>query len=93
MMNTEESLPNDVKAALDAYRKKQSDATWTRLSQLWIGDIQVVDALKRQKPDFPDPYPLPVDALIEESSEFYEWPALPDPDDVRKAILAAVRDS
>jgi hypothetical protein len=90
MQDSEKSLPDDVSAALAAYRKEKTAARWTALSQLWVGEVQVLDALKLAVPDFPDPLPLPVDGLLDDSSEFFEWSALPDPDDVRRGLRIAL---
>ena len=86
-----ESLPEQLRVAFETYQKDRSAASWTALSQLWVGDIQVVDALKRVKPDFPDPFPLPVDGIIEDSGNFLQWPTLPEPQDVLRALLAVLR--
>jgi hypothetical protein len=80
------ALPAELQAVLAAYRNERTAATWTALSQLAIGDITVLDAVKALKPDFPDPFPLPVDGLIEDVAQFYQWPVLPDPDEVEQAI-------
>jgi hypothetical protein len=81
-------LPAELQALLDDYRNAPSAKAWTVLSQLAIGDLTVLDALKALKPDFPDPLPLPVDGVIEDDTQFYQWPVLPDPDDVERAIRA-----
>jgi hypothetical protein len=86
-----DKLPEQLRVALEGYRKDGNAESWTALSQLWVGDIQVVDALKRVKPDFPDPFPLPVDGIIEDSGNFLQWPMLPEPDDVLRGLLAALR--
>jgi hypothetical protein len=88
---TEKSLPEDVRIALAAYRENRSAARWTALSQLWVGDVQVLDALKLNDPYFPSPLPLPVDGIVEDSSEFFQWPVLPDADDVLHALAALGR--
>jgi len=84
-------MPDDVRAALEAYRGHRDAAHWTTLSQLFVGDVDVLDALQALKPDFPDPLPLPIDGLPEDSDDFFQWPELPDPDDVSSAILHALR--
>lgn len=81
-------LPEPLRTAFETYRNDRSAESWTSLSQLSIGDMQVVDALKSVKPEFPDPFPLPVEGLIEDSSGFMQWPVLPEPDDVLRGILA-----
>ncbi len=78
----------ELQTALDAYRNERTAATWTVLSQLAVGEVTVFDAIKALKPDFPDPLPLPVDGLIEDDTQFYQWPVLPDPDEVERAIRA-----
>ena len=88
--NIADSVARQLREGLETYRQDRSAAAWTSLSQLWIGEIQVVDALKNIKPEFPDPLPLPVDGVIEDDSQFLQWPVLPDPDDVERAILAAL---
>jgi hypothetical protein len=80
------ALSAELQAALDAYRNDPTAANWTALSQLAVGEATVLDALKALKPDFPDPLPLPVDALIEDDTQFYQWPVLPDPDEPAAAI-------
>jgi hypothetical protein len=81
------SLAPDVRDALTAYRETRSAETWTTLSQMYAGLIQVFDAVKAYAPDFPDAYPL---AAADISDTFYEWPQLPDPEMVVKAVLQAV---
>lgn len=87
---TEESLPEEIRVALSAYRRERTPARWTALSQLSVGDVEVLDALKSMNPEFPDPLPLPVDGLIEDSAQFYQWPVLPDPDDVLHAVVGVL---
>lgn len=77
-----------LRTALAAYRDEPSAENWTTLSQLPVGEIAVLDALRSVRPDFPDPLPLPVDGLIEDDRQFYQWPELPDPADVERAIAA-----
>jgi hypothetical protein len=90
--NSDRVLPEDLRAALEAYRNDPSPASWTPLSQLWVrDDVDVLDALQSLKPDFPDPLPVPVEGLIEENSGFYQWPALPDPDDVLEAVVSVLQ--
>ncbi len=81
-------IPDDVRAALAAYRRDRTSARWTELSQLWIGDLQVIDALQRLHPEFPDALPLPVDGVIENNAELFQWQTLPDPDEVERALVA-----
>jgi hypothetical protein len=83
------TLPAELQTVLDAYRNEPTAATWTALSQLSVGDLSVFDAVKALRPDFPDPLPLPVDGLIEDDAQFYQWPVLPDPDEVERAIRKA----
>lgn len=85
-MNTER-LPEDIREALTAYRSEKTDARWTALSQMSVRGTEVLDALRAIQPDFPDPYPLPVDGVLESSDDFYQWPVLPDPSDVERAIV------
>lgn len=87
----QQALPAEIRSALDLYRNEQTPARWTALSQLWIGEIDVLDALQKVNPEFPDPLALPVDGLLEDSSEFFQWPVLPKPDDVLAALLAALK--
>lgn len=35
-------IPNEVKAALEAYHQERTAARWTELSQLWIGEVDGV---------------------------------------------------
>lgn len=83
-------LPEDVRAAFTAYRNDRSNANWTVLSQLQVGDVEVIDALRRIEPDFPDPLPLPVDGLLTDDAQFFQWPELPGPDRVLEAIVAVL---
>lgn len=85
------AIPEDVQAALSAYRENKNDASWTTLSQLQLGDIEVIDALRRLEPDFPEPLPLPVDGLLTDNAQFFEWPELPEPDRVEDAIVSALK--
>lgn len=87
----EERLPDDIQRALTAYRSEQTDAHWTSLSQMSVRDVDVLDALKAIQPDFPDPFPLPVDGVLESSDDFFQWPLLPDPDDVERAIARVLK--
>lgn len=89
-IRTVDALPAELQGVLDAYRTDPTTANWTALSQLAIGDLTVLDALKALKPDFSDPLPLPVDGLVEDDTQFYQWPLLPNPDEVEQAIRAAV---
>ena len=84
-------IPEDVKDALRAYQQDRTDARWTALSQLQVGDVEVIDALRLIEPDFPDPLPLPVDGLLTDNAQFYQWPRLPDPDRVLEAVEAELR--
>ena len=82
-------LDAELRSALDAYRDDCNATNWSRLSQLYVGQVQVLDALKALDPAFPDPYPLAAADLA--GPDFLEWPTLPDPGTVRKAVLAAAR--
>lgn len=82
-------LDAELRSALDAYRENCNTTNWSRLSQLYVGQIQVLDALKALDPGFPDPYPLAAADLA--GPDFLEWPTLPDPSTVLKAVLAAAR--
>jgi hypothetical protein len=84
------SLPQDVARALAAYRQDRSPARWTALSQLSVGDVSVLDALMLIEPDFPEPLPLPVEGLVTENADFFQWPELPEPDRVLQAITSAL---
>ncbi len=81
-------IPDDVRLALEAYRRDRTVARWTELSQLWVGELQVIDVLQRLHPEFPDPLPLPVDGVIEGNAELFQWKTLPDPDEVERAFAA-----
>ncbi len=81
-------IPDDVKVALEAYRRDRTSARWTELSQLWVGELQVIDALQRLDPEFPVDLPLPVDGVIEDNVELFQWTTLPDPDEVERALAA-----
>ena len=83
---TVQGFPDDVRAALSAYRTEKTAANWTALSQMSVGDTDVLDALQALKPDFPEPYPLPVEDVVENSAAFFQWPELPEADDVERAI-------
>lgn len=87
------ALPEELRAALDAYRKNRDNASWTALSQVEVGGMEVLDALKLYKPDFPDAYPLPVEDIVQDNAGFYQWPELPNPDDVFLAITAVLKPS
>lgn len=89
----EDALPEDIRAALDAYRSARTAASWTELSQLSVGDGDVLDALQAMNPDFPDPLPVPVDGVLDENDEFFQWSVLPDPDDVQRAVMRALATS
>ncbi len=91
--NDSQALPEQLRAAFETYRNEKSAASWTALSQLWVRDnVEVLDAVKLLNPDFPDPLAIPVDGLIEESADFFQWPTLPDPDDVLRAILQVLQN-
>jgi hypothetical protein len=79
-------VPDDVRTALEAYRKDKSAARWTVLSQLFVGELQVLDVLQKFDPHFPGPLPLPIDGILEDNAEFFQWSVLPEPDDVRRAL-------
>jgi hypothetical protein len=81
-------LDADLREAFDAYRSDSNTANWNRLSQLYVGEIQVIDALQTLDPAFPDPYPLAAADLA--GPDFLEWPVLPDPGTVLTAVLAAL---
>ncbi|HVR47197.1 MAG TPA: hypothetical protein VMT95_11275 [Candidatus Binatia bacterium] len=81
-------IPNDVRLALEAYRRDRTSARWTELSQLWVGELQVIDALQQLHPEFPVDLPLPVDGVIEDNAELFQWKTLPDPDEVERALAA-----
>jgi hypothetical protein len=86
-------MQNELEAALAAYSEERTAASWTALSQLWVREeMTVFDALKLSYPDFPDPLPLPVEGVLEDSEDFYQWSELPDPDQVLRAILSALND-
>ncbi len=87
----EEGLPEEIRSALDAYRSARTAASWTELSQLSVGNVDVLDALQAMNPDFPDPLPVPVDGVLEDSEEFYQWQVLPDPDDVQRAVMRVLK--
>jgi hypothetical protein len=90
--NSKNALPEHLQAALDAYRNDKTPESWTTLSQLWVrDDVEVFDALKLVNPGFPDPLPLPVEGLVEDNTGFFQWPVLPEPDEVRRAILFALK--
>lgn len=90
--NAKNALPEQLQTALDAYRNDKTPASWTALSQLWVrDDVEVFDAVKLVNPEFPDPLPLPVEGLVEENAGFFQWPVLPDPDEVLRAILVVMR--
>jgi len=81
-------VPDDVRRALEAYRSEPSAARWTTLSQLWVGDLQVLDVLQKADPNFPDPLPLPIDGIPEDNTDFFQWSILPEPDEVKRALDA-----
>ncbi len=88
---SEERLPEDIRTALAAYRSEKTAARWTSLAQMSVRDVEVLDALKAMNPDFPDPFSLPVDGLLESSDDFFQWPVLPHPDDVERAIARILK--
>ena len=91
-LNSQNRIPEDVRAAIDEYHRNRSAASWTSLSQLWVrGGINVFDAVKLVKPDFPEPLPVPVDGVLEESGDFFQWAVLPEPEDVRRGIECAMQ--
>jgi hypothetical protein len=81
------TIPEELRAGLDAYRKETSSQRWTELSQLPVNGMDVLDALQRIKPEFPDPLPLPVEDIVQDSDAFFQWATLPNPDDVLTAII------
>lgn len=87
----DQSLPEDLRTGLEAYRKLANAASWTSLSQLPVNGMDVLDALQLFKPGFPDPLPLPVEDLVTDNDAFFEWSTLPDPDDVCRAIVAVLK--
>ncbi len=87
------SLPDDLRAALDTYRKNTDGASWTSLSQQPVDGMDVLDALQLLKPDFPDPLPLPVEDVVQDNDAFFQWSTLPDPDDVERAIMNALNNT
>jgi hypothetical protein len=90
--NNERYLPEPIQTALDKYRNERSPASWTALSQLWVrGDLEVLDALRQLKPDFPEPLAVPVDGVIVDNDDFFQWSVLPDPDEVLAAIHFALQ--
>jgi NAD(P)-dependent dehydrogenase (short-subunit alcohol dehydrogenase family) len=80
-------LDPDLQAALEAYRVDASSENWTRLSQMYCGLMQVLDAVKVADPGFPDPYPLAAADVA--GDDFFQWPALPVYETVVEAVLAA----
>jgi len=84
-------IPEDVWVALEAYRQDRTSEHWTQLSQLWVGELQVIDALQRLHPEFPDALPLPVEGVIDDNAELFQWQTLPDPDDVARALESLQR--
>lgn len=82
------TIPDDVREALDTYARDRTSARWTELSQLWVGELQVIDVLQQLYPEFPDALPLPVEGVIDDNAELFQWQTLPDPDDVRRALKA-----
>jgi hypothetical protein len=80
--------PDDVCAALQAYRQERTSVKWTALSQKWVGELQVLDVLQQLHPEFPEPLPLPVDGVIEDNAELFQWKTLPEPDEVERALEA-----
>jgi len=79
-------VPDDVRTALEAYRNDKSTARWTALSQLFVGELQVLDVVQKFNPHFPDPLPLPIDGVLEDNADFFQWPVLPEPDEVERAL-------
>jgi hypothetical protein len=88
----ENALPEELRAALDAYGNARTADSWTALSQCWVrDDVTVFDAVKLLAPSFPDPLPLPVEGVVEDNTELYQWPTLPEPDDVLRAIVLVLQ--
>ena len=85
-------IPDDIRTALDAYRGERTSVRWTELSQLWVGELQVIDAVQQLDPEFPDALPLPVDGVIEDNAELFAWKTLPDPDEVERALVALLSE-
>jgi hypothetical protein len=81
----------DVREAFRSYRDQPDEVTWSRLSQLFIGQQQVVDAVKALDPTFQDPYPLAAADLVD-LPDGLQWPTLPEVSVVLRAIAGAVRD-
>jgi hypothetical protein len=81
----------DVREAFCSYRDKPDAVTWSRLSQLVVGEQLVVDAVKALDPAFQDAYPLAAADLVE-LPEGLQWPALPEVSVVLRAISGALRD-
>ena len=83
-------MPQELQSALASYRQDRSAAKWTTLSQLPVGDVTVLDALQALEPDFPEPLPLPVDGVVTDDAQFFQWGKLPDPDRVLQAIVSVL---
>lgn len=87
----EQALPLEIRDALAAYRQDRTPERWTDLSQVFVyDDVDVLDALQTVHPDFPDPLPLPIEGVVEDNAELFQWSVLPDPDDVLRAILVVL---
>src|SRR5277367_1867759 len=90
-MSSNEDQPTPIsdgcRQLFAAYQADRTNATWTRLSQYYVGQRQVIDGLRELDPSFPDPYPLDGADLIENDDDYYQWPTLPNPALVLKAIV------
>ena len=82
-------LDPDLRAALQSYRDDGSAGNWTILSQMYCGELQVVDAVKAADPSFADPYPLAAADLSPSNAAFFQWPTLPAYGLVVRAVLDA----
>jgi hypothetical protein len=90
--SSELSLTDFTEEQRSAYESYASDPTheaWDVLSQIYIGLLQVMDGVKRCDPTFPDPYPL---AAADIADDFLQWPKLPEPELVLKAMYLLLQD-
>ena len=80
-------LSEEQRAGFVAYATDPTHANWDALSQIYVGQGNVLDAVQERDPSFPDPYPLPADYVTD---DFLQWPRLPDPAIVLDAMYSAL---
>jgi hypothetical protein len=74
-----------IREAFVTFRAHPNAQTWTPLSQMYIGLLTVLDGVQALDPTFANPYPL--EAADVADGAFYQWPAIPQPNQVLRAML------